>query len=176
MRYDIRVETKADQPAVEDVVQRAFAQAEHTDGNEHNLVHALRLSPNFAPELSLVAEVNGRIVGHILFTPIAIQSEDASHASLALAPVSVLPEYQRIGIGAALIKAGHERAQALGHTSVILLGHATYYPRFGYQPASTWKLKAPFEIPDEAFMALELKPEALKDIHGTVVYPKEFGI
>jgi predicted N-acetyltransferase YhbS len=93
---------------------------------------------------------------------------------LALAPVSVVPEHQNKGIGSALISESLKIAKEIGFKSVIVLGHDKYYPRFGFKPASTWGIKAPFDVPDEFFMALELGDGALEDISGTVVYSKEF--
>jgi predicted N-acetyltransferase YhbS len=94
--------------------------------------------------------------------------------SLALAPVAVLPEYQNQGIGGKLIMEGHRLARELGYGSVIVVGHPAYYPRFGYKPASRWNITASFEVPDEAFMALELLEGGLKDVSGEIEYVKEF--
>jgi len=134
----------------------------------------LRKTKKFNPGLSLVAEVQGRIVGHILFYPIEIRSEDKVFPSLALAPMAVLPEYQRQGIGSQLVEEGLKKARKLGFSSVIVLGHAAYYPRFGFEPAGKWGIQPPFEVPDDVFMALELVRDGLKDIQGTVEYPPEF--
>ena len=94
---------------------------------------------------------------------------------LALAPLSVLPAYQRQGIGRALIAEGHRIAKELGFDYSIVLGHPQYYPKAGYLPASQYGIKAPFEVPDENFMALKLSSSA-EPIHGTVEYGKSFGI
>lgn len=175
MNLTIRSEVPQDYESVNTATKAAFLKAEHTDGNEHNLVARLRQSISFNPNLSLVAEINTQIVGHILFTPIQILSDSGiAHPSLALAPVSVSPEFQKIGIGAALIQEGHKIAKEQGYPSVILLGHPAYYPKFGYKPASQWGIHAPFEVPDEAFMALELIEGSLAKVSGTVKYPKEF--
>ena len=176
MKVNIRQETPGDHETVNQVIEAAFAKAEHADGNEHHLVARLRGSSAFVPELSLVAEVDGNIVGHILFTKIVIKAEEHQHEALALAPVSVHPDCQRHGFGAKLIEAGHKIATELGFGAVILLGHPAYYPKFGYRPASGFGIKAPFDVPDEAFMAIALRPGALDEIEGTVVYPEEFGI
>lgn len=173
----IRKETAVDQESVRLLIIRAFETAEFSDKDEHNLVNRLRLSPHFDPDLSLVAEVNKQIVGHILFTRVQIRQKiNQTIQSWALAPVSVAPDFQGRGIGGALIKEGHDVLRRKGHTSVILLGHSSYYPRFGYRPASQWGLKAPFEVPDENFMAIELVNGALHNSAGTVEYPAEFGI
>lgn len=167
----IRAERPADQQAVYDVVKRAFETAAHRDGNEQDLVNALRDSDAFIPELSLVAEQGGKIVGHILFTKVQIGTQQA----LALAPLSVLPEYQQQGIGSALISEGHKRAALLGYSYSVVLGSETYYPRMGYVTARTWGILPPFDVPDENFMAYRLREDAPK-VSGIVRYAAAFGI
>lgn len=168
----IRQETPADREAVHDVVRAAFGQAD-----EAILVDRLRQNDAaFIPALSLVATVGSEIVGHILFTTIRIiEGNGTASPSLALAPVSVAPTYQRRGIGGMLIARGLETATQSGYTSVIVLGHADYYPRFGFAPARQWNIKAPFDVPDTAFMALELVAGGLTGVNGTVAYPVEFA-
>lgn len=175
MNIIIRQETEKDYKLSETVVEKAFKNAEHTDHKEHLLVAKLRKSDAFIPELSLVAELDGEIVGHIILTKLLIENEGSKYDSLALAPVSVVPEHQNKGIGSELISESLKIAKELGFKSVIVLGHDKYYPRFGFKPASTWGIKAPFDVPDEAFMALELEDGSLEDISGTVVYSKEFS-
>lgn len=171
---NIRVEQEIDYKIVEDVIENAFLSAEITDYQEHNLVSKLRKSSEFIPELSLVAEVDNKIVGHILFTKINIESNEESFESLALAPLSVLPDYQNKGIGRNLINYGLEVAKNLGYESVVVLGHEKYYPKFGFKKASEFDVKPPFEVPDEAFMALELKENGLKNVNGVVKYSNAF--
>ena len=168
---NIRAEQPADQQAVYDVVKRAFETAAHRDGNEQDLVNTLRDSDAFVPELSLVAEQGGKIVGHILFTKVQIGTQQA----LALAPLSVLPEYQRQGIGSALISEGHKRAALLGYSYSVVLGSETYYPRMGYVTARTWGILPPFDVPDENFMACRLREDA-PEVSGIVRYAAAFGI
>ena len=175
MNIIIRQETEKDYKLSETVVEKAFKNAEHTDHKEHLLVAKLRKSDAFIPELSLVAELDGEIVGHIMLTKLLIENEGSKYDSLALAPVSVVPEHQNKGIGSELISESLKIAKELGFKSVLVLGHDKYYPRFGFKPASTWGIKAPFDVPDEAFMALELEDGSLEDISGTVVYSKEFS-
>lgn len=167
----IRRERAEDGRAIYEVVKEAFDAAEHADGNEHELVNALREGRAYLPELSLVAEADGRIVGHIMFT----KAEIGDAAVLALAPLSVLPEYQRQGIGTALIREGHRIAGELGYGYSVVLGSETYYPRAGYLPADTFGIKAPFDVPRENFMACRLTENA-PAVRGTVRYAKEFGI
>ncbi|RAK70180.1 GNAT family N-acetyltransferase [Hymenobacter edaphi] len=168
----IRPETPADFPAVTALLRAAFA-----GPGEARLVERLRQGPGYAPALALVATLAGEVVGHILLTPISIEpaAGGSSTPSLALAPVAVQPAQQRRGIGAALVEAGLTAGRARGHGSVILLGHPEYYPRFGFAPASLWGIRAPFEVPDAAFMALELRPGALARAAGTVRYPAAFA-
>ena len=168
---EIRQETQNDYMRVYEVVKQAFATAEHSDGTEQDLVTALRKSVSFIPELSLVAVENGTIIGHILFTKAYI-GEDTE---LALAPLAVIPAYQRKGIGMALMKKGHSVAKTLGYDYSIVLGHPNYYPKAGYVPAITYGIKAPFEVPKENFMALKLNPEA-KAVEGCIRYDAAFGI
>ena len=165
----IRAETAADFPAVREVNRLAFAR----DG-EADLVDALRATDGYIPELSRVAVVDGRIVGHILFTRIGIVTAGGVVPTLALAPMAVLPEHQNRGIGSALVRDGLETCRRLGHGSVIVLGDPAYYPRFGFVPARPRGIAAPFPAPDEAFMVIELVPGALDGVQGTVQYPAAF--
>lgn len=175
MEIIVRQETGADFDGVYQVVKAAFLNAPYSI-HEEDLVVRLRNSAAFIPELSLVAEAEGKIVGHIMFTKIAIKAEEETHTALVLAPVSVSPEMQGKGIGTKLILEGHKIARELGFSSVILVGHAGYYPRFGYNRASNFGLTLPIEVPDEAFMACQLTENALSEVEGVVEFPKEFGI
>lgn len=167
----IRQEKPEDYNAVYDVVKAAFDSAQESDGTEQDLVNALRKSDAFIPELSLVAEVEGTIVGHILFTRAAV----GAHTVLALAPLAVIPSCQRKGIGTALIREGHRIAEQLGYAYSVVLGHEAYYPRAGYLPADAFGIKAPFDVPRENFMACRLK-ETAPVLHGVMKYAAEFGI
>jgi len=172
----IRKETPEDYDRVIELTEKAFETLEISDHNEGKLVDKLRKAPTFIAELSLVAELDGQVVGHILFTPIVIDNNQQQFQSLVLAPVSVLPQFQKMGIGGQLIRAGHEKAKELGFQSAILLGHPEYYPRFGYKPASTWGIKTQIPLPsDDVFMAVELTDGALTGVSGMVVFPPEFG-
>lgn len=143
--------------------------------SEARLVNLLRKSEAFIPGLSLVAELNSKIVGHILFTRIKIISDDQQeYPSLALAPMAVAPGFQQQGIGSQLVIQGLEQTKALGHASVIVLGHEKYYPRFGFIPTTHWNIRSPFDVPAAVFMGIELQPGALQSISGTVQYPREF--
>ncbi|ERN51133.1 GNAT family N-acetyltransferase [Alkalihalophilus marmarensis] len=176
MNLKIRQEQIEDYELTESVVKAAFADAEHSDKKEHELVNRIRKSNEFIPRLSLVAtDTNSnKILGHILLSKIKISNNNQMAESLALAPVSVLPEYQNKGIGGLLINVALKEAKELGYKSVVVLGHPEYYPKFGFKIASLWGIKAPFEVPDEAFMALELSENALNKVSGVVEYPSVF--
>ena len=167
----IRAEEPRDHATVESLITRAFATAEHSDGNEADLVSRLRRSRAFIPSLSLVAEEDGAIVGHILFTRISI----GDGGGLALAPLAVLPQYQRQGIGSALISRGHAVAREMDFGVSVVLGSPEYYPRHGYVPASQLGILAPFDGLDEYFMACRLSP-SLPVPHGMVSYDPAFGL
>ncbi len=171
MKMIIRQETSDDFGAVSALIKAAFASAEHRDGSEQDLVASLRNSSSFVPELSLIAEIDGEIVGHILFTEALVGGDTA----LALAPLSVSPPHQRKGIGAALIAEGHRIAGELGYAYVIVLGSETYYPRAGYLPAAQFGIEIPEGFPPENFMAIKLQEDA-PPIKGAVAYPEAFGL
>ena len=168
MDIKIRKEEEKDYKRVYEVNRLAFQQE-----NESKLIEKIRKGENFIPELSLVADIGNEIVGHILFSKIKIIGNSVFE-SLALAPMAVIPEFQKQGIGGKLIKTGFEKAKGLGFDSIIVLGHEEYYPKFGFRRASKWSIKCPFDVPDEVFMAIELTDKALENKAGTVKYPKEF--
>lgn len=167
----IRQETSEDYKEVYELITEAFADAEHADGNEQDLVVALRKGNAFIPELSLVAEEDKKLAGHILFTKAKVGNDDV----LVLAPLSVRPEYQKQGVGTALIFEGHKIAKALGYQYSLVLGSEIYYPRFGYMPARQIGIEVPSGIPAQNFMAVKLQENA-KTISGMVSYAEEFGI
>jgi predicted N-acetyltransferase YhbS len=137
----------------------------------------LRESDVFVPELSLVATIANKIVGHILFIKIKISKDSQNEFdSLALAPLAVRSEFQKKGIGGQLVRSGLDIAREMNFESVIVLGHKHYYPKFGFVPAVKWRIKAPFDVPTNVFMGLELAIDGLKNVSGTVKYPKEFEL
>lgn len=174
MEVTIRQERPEDHKVVFELVEAAFAGQKYSDGSEHFLVERLRKSNAFIPELSLVAVADEVVIGHILLTKVNIVNDSASFGALTLAPVSVLPEYQRKGIGGQLINAAHSIAKDLGYQSVVLLGHAEYYPRFGYRKCSDFSISLPFGSADENCMIIELASDALQGVSGEVVYPEAF--
>ncbi|MEO0775205.1 MAG: N-acetyltransferase [Bacteroidota bacterium] len=174
MHLSFRSERPQDYTAVEQLIAAAFRDEVYSDQNEHRLVARLRQSPAFIPELSIVAEVDGQLVGHALLTRIAIEGADRRFPSLALAPISVAPTWQRRGIGGRTIEEAHRVAQDLGHDSVVVLGHADYYPRFGYERASRYGIVLPFEVPEENAMVRALREGGLTGVAGRVIYPAAF--
>lgn len=174
MNVIIRQETERDYKLSEYIIEKAFENAEYSDHKEQFLVERLRKSNAFIPELSLVAEVDGEILGHIMLTKLLIKNGEIEYESLTLAPVSVLPQYQNKSIGSKLIIESLKIAKELNFKSVIVLGHDKYYPRFGFKPTDLWDIKSPFDVPRESFMALELERGSLTHVSGVVVYPKEF--
>jgi putative acetyltransferase len=159
-----RPEQARDVPAIREVLLAAFPTCLEAD-----LVDALRKDPAWLPDLSMVAEHDGVIAGHALFTRCHVDGAPA----LALAPCAVLPEQQRRGAGSAAIIAGLAKARELGEGLVLVLGHPSYYPRFGFVPASAYGIRAPFDVPDEAMMALVLD-ESQPVPSGTIAYPAPF--
>jgi len=170
----IRQETKADHDSVFQLIQSAFKEEEYSDHKEQFLVDRLRASNAYIPSLSLVATHQEKIVGYILLTKIHIDNGTTLFDALALAPVAVLPAFQHKGIGSQLILQSHTIAKDLGFERIILLGHADYYPRFGYQKTSDYNIQLPFDAPPENCMILSLIENGLQDVSGTVVYSKSF--
>ena len=174
MNIVIRQEKKVDFQKVSEVVEQAFQYEEMSDHREYLLVEKLRKTDAFIPELSLVAEHNKEIVGHILLTRVKIVNQHGSFDSLALAPVSVKPKYQNLGFGGQLITAAHRKATKLGFSSIVVLGHANYYPRFGYALAVKYGIELPFWAPDINCMVIALTKNGLNGVHGKVEYDKVF--
>jgi putative acetyltransferase len=164
----IRKEEEKDHKKIYEINKSAFGQED-----ESKLVEKIRSGNNFIPGLSLVADIDNGTIGHILFSRIKIVGSSVFE-TLALAPMAVIPEFQRQGVGSALIKKGIKIVKELGFDSIIVLGHEDYYPKFGFKRASKWDIKCPFEVPGEAFMAIELNDRALEGRAGTVKYPDEF--
>ena len=163
----VRGEEEADRQGIRRVNETAFGQPAEAD-----LVDALRSAG--AAESSLVAEANGQIVGHILFSPVSIAGDRGSLKIAGLAPMAVLPTHQRRGIGSLLVKQGLEDCRRIGIPAVVVLGHPDYYPRFGFRRGSSWGLRCEFDAPDEAFMAIELTPNALSGRSGVIKYHDAF--
>ncbi|HEU4509430.1 MAG TPA: N-acetyltransferase [Pyrinomonadaceae bacterium] len=155
---EIREERPEDVAAIREVNKRGFGQEQ-----EGKLVDALR--SNGAAVLSLVATLNGRVVGHIMYSPITVG--DVTGA--ALAPMAVLPEHQRLGIGSKLVEAGTQKLKDAGWPFIIVLGHVEFYPRFGFRPASTQGITCEWNVPDEAFMVLVLDQDKMQNVSENIM-------
>ena len=165
MSIEIREECHDDIAAVRDLNRQAFGQDQ-----ESNIVDVLRA--NEAALLSLVATVDDRVVGHIMYSP-AVVGDNITGA--ALGPMAVLPEYQRQRIGSKLIKAGNRKLKDAGCPFIVVVGHADYYPRFGFRPASKYRIKCEWDVPDNAFMLLVLDQAKMESVSGLAKYRHEFS-
>lgn len=165
----ISPERECDFDEIRTVVKTAFAGAKHTDGDEHNLVDRLRSTDEYIPELSFVAEISGKIVGYAMFSQINI----GIGKGIALAPLAVLPDFQNLGIGRALIEAGHRKAKEGDYCCSVVLGSPEYYSKSSYLPALSFGIIAPFEIPSQFYMVFPFKSELP---YGTVRYSQAFGV
>lgn len=164
---NIRPERPADAAAIDAVNRAAFGQPA-----EATLVADLR--DQASPLVSLVADAGSEIVGHVLFSPVTLTNH-ADVKIMGLAPMAVLPAMQRRGIGSTLARAGLDACTRLGYDAVVVVGHAQYYPRFGFRPASAFGLRCEYDVPDEVFMALELAPGRLAGKSGTIRYHPAFA-
>ncbi|HFQ92843.1 MAG TPA: N-acetyltransferase [Anaerolineae bacterium] len=164
----IRPEQIEDATAVSHINTAAFGRPD-----EARLVERLRCAG--VEMISLVAVVDTAVVGHILFTPVTVESDEQYFAAMALGPVGVLPEWQKQGVGAALIEAGLQACGEAGHKTVFVLGHSDYYPRFGFEPTRPYGIACEYDVPNEAFMVVELEAGALANVTGIVHYRPEFN-
>lgn len=166
--FAIRAETSNDIFAVRHVNEQAFGRQD-----EAALVDALRAIAD--PFISLVAVENGQVIGHIFFSPVTVEADGRVVAALGLAPMAVLPEYQKRGVGSELVREGLKECQRIGYKIVVVLGHPEYYPRFGFVPARDKELRSEYQVPDEVFMVAELEAGALDGVFGLVKYHPAFG-
>jgi len=162
----IRTENENDIEQVFSVNSAAFETSA-----EALLVNLLRVNAN--PVISLVAENLGKIIGHIMFSPVTL-SGDTQLKIMGLAPMAVLPENQKSGVGSQLISSGIEACKKLGYFGVVVLGHPEYYPRFGFAPSSEFNIKSEYDVPDNVFMVQELKPRYLANVSGVIKYHDVF--
>jgi putative acetyltransferase len=169
MKIAIREEQPEDQASIRRINEAAFGQQAEAD-----IVDNLRSSCGNL--LSLVANVEDLAVGHILFSPVIIEAKGDPPEGMGLAPMAVLPEYQRRGIGSLLIREGLERLQSAAVPFVIVLGHPEFYPRFGFEKASYYGLRCQWQgVPEQAFMVLVFDASALQGVSGVVRYREEFN-
>jgi putative acetyltransferase len=163
----IRPEKSEDKAAIRHINEEAFGRKE-----EAELIEKLRERGMLT--LSLVAIQDNKTVGHVAFSPVKVESERSSFEAITLTPIAILPVYQRKGIGSRLIRASLKECRHLGYEIIVVLGHPSYYPRFGFIPAKSKGIKCEFEAPDEAWMVLELREGALAGRQGTVRFQPEF--
>ena len=161
----IRLEKEADFAQVYQVNALAFERED-----EAKLVEKLR---NIETSISLVAESDGQIIGHIFFSPMTFENHETTF--LGLAPMAVLPEFQNQGVGSKLVREGLRLAAEQNFTAVFVLGHPEYYPRFGFETAKTKGFYSEYDVPDEVFMVIELENGALEGKKGLVNYRPEFA-
>jgi putative acetyltransferase len=164
MLIEIRKERPADIPAIRDLNKRAFDR-----DKEANIVDALR--SNGAAVLSLVATFENRLVGHIIYSP----AEVGGVAGLGLGPMAVLPEHQRQGVGSELIESGNRQLKDAGCPLIVVVGHADYYPRFGFKPARPLGITCKWAVPDDVFLVLVLDARKMNGVAGTAMYRHEFS-
>jgi putative acetyltransferase len=165
---EVRPETGADRDAIWHVHERAFAPSI----GEAKLVDELRAAGDLVVDLCLVAEDAGEVVGHIAYSRAGL---DSGHEALALAPMAVLPERQRHGIGSALVRESLDRAATTGFPLVVVLGHPEYYPRFGFEPGAGHGILDPYGVPPEAWM-VHLLPAYTPEARGLVKYAEAFAL
>lgn len=164
----VRQITEADYSTIYNLIKTAFETAEHCDGDEQDFAVNLRNGVNYISELDLVAELDGVLIGHIMFTKTYVTRPDGNkYNTLLVAPLSVLLEYRSIGAGSALMKEGLRIAQAMGYESAFLIGDPNYYLRFGYQPTLQYSISHE-SIPAEYLMAKEFEPGALDGVTGVI--------
>jgi putative acetyltransferase len=168
----IREESGADRDAIAVVVERAFDSAEHAQ-----LVDAIRASTSFIPELSLVAEIAGQVVGHVMISYVTLRDRDGDRLVPSLSPLAVLPEFQHRGIGKALVAEVAARADARGEPLIVLEGDPNYYGRLGFEPAAAHAITItlPSWAPPEAAQVMRLSNDD-HSIRGQVIYPPAFEV
>lgn len=140
---------------------------------EADLVNKLRSSG--CTYISLVAEIDNKLVGHIFFTPTELSGNKNELKIMGLAPMAVLSQYQNKGIGSELVEAGLESCRALAYDAVVVLGHLHYYPRFGFEPSVKYGIKSEYDVPDDVFTILELTPGCLNNHQGIIRYHEAFN-
>lgn len=164
-----------DYKEVAELIRESFSQSEHGYGNEAELVDKIRNEEGYIKDLEIVAFEDGKITGHGLLSEVSIVNQSQSFKGLVLAPLDVLPAYQGKGIGAAILLELEKRAKILDYSFISILGHESYYPRFGYVPASQYQIQAPFEVPNENFMIKELIDGRLEGKSGVIQYSEAYN-
>jgi predicted N-acetyltransferase YhbS len=170
----MRAECPEDSLPISELVKRAYADVIYSDHREHLMIERLRGTGAWIPPLSLLAEVNGTPVGHILLTKAEICSSGPGVETLALAPLSVVPDHQSQEVGKRLVETACRKALELGFESIVLIGLPSYYPRFGFEPLRRYTITLPFDAPDDNCMILPLISGALDGVAGVVRYAKRW--
>ena len=163
----IRPESEADRAAIRTVNEAAFDTSAEAD-----LVDVLRAKS--AQLVSLVAEIDDTVVGHILFSRVSL-TEQPHLRVMGLGPMAVAPDHRRQGVGSALVREGLKRCRQLGCDAVFVIGHPKYYPRFGFVPAARYAMRSEYEVPEDVFMVAELAVGALRGATGLVRYDEAFA-
>jgi len=163
----IRIEKPEDKQAIYAVNMAAFRTSA-----EAELVDTLRDEP--IPTISLVADIDDKIVGHIFFSPVSLNKQPTLRI-IGLAPMAVLPDYQNQGIGSALVPAGLDACKKAGYQAAVVLGHPEFYPRFGFLPSIHFGIDSEYDVPPEVFMMLELEEHALRNTSGRIHYHPAFA-
>ena len=167
--FTIRQETEKDHSKVYDLIKTAFETANVKDGDEQDFAKGLWESANYIPELALVAEKDGKLIGHIMFTKLNVNTKTGDYETLLVAPLSVLLEYRNIGVGSALMEEGFKRARNIGYKAAFLCGDPNYYNRFGFRKTVDFRIFPQNGLPEQYTLGCELVPDALEKIEGTVV-------
>jgi predicted N-acetyltransferase YhbS len=178
MEISIRPEEPKDYDTIAEVIKAAFKKEPKSDHDEQDLVARLRKTDDYLNELSLVAfdddDKNDKLIGHIMVSKSKIIDKDQEHLSLTLAPLSILPDYQKKGVGTKLVIEAILLAKQAGYESMNVLGQPDYYPKFNFKPAQDFNIKVDFKTPKNALMVLELQDNALKNVSGTIKYSPAF--
>ncbi|MEK0174646.1 N-acetyltransferase [Tetragenococcus halophilus] len=166
----------SDYQTVDSLIRKAFTNTEEGYGNEAELAANLRKDATYQNYLEIVALKDNTIVGYGLLSEVGVYEDSILLSTgLCLAPLAVLPEMQKQGIGAMLLEELEIRAKKENYPFISILGHPAYYSKFGYQLASHFNIQAPFPVPDDVYFVKELYPASLKNVEGTVCYLDAFN-
>lgn len=176
VNMDIRTTMRQDDKEISRLLHDAFSSTEHGYDGEAELVNRIRCDPTFKQNLEVVGVENEQVVGYGLLSEIVVVDNQSATIGVCLAPLAVLPLFQRRGIGAKLMAELEQRARQLGYQFISILGWPDYYTRFGYVPASLFQISAPIDVPNEAYLIKSIGSDDLQGVRGTVKYLAAFGI